>query len=101
MARAGRPAHKKKSCAKPPSNEKLDQMIEEALVAYGESEQIAGFYTMLDDHLAVPFQIVMLDVEVTVERVDMTNDDQIIAVCAREVPPTCPDSGPGAARSTP
>ena len=59
-------------------------MIEEAIVnAYGESEQITGFYTMLDENLAVPFQTVMLDVEVIVERVDMTDDDQIVAVCAR------------------
>ncbi|MGA2259912.1 MAG: calcium-binding protein [Acidobacteriota bacterium] len=84
MARAERPAHKKKSRTKPPSNAKLDQMIEEAIVdANGESEQTTGFYTMLDDNLAVPFHTVMLDVEVTVERVDMTDDEQIVAVCAR------------------
>lgn len=84
IARPGRPAHLKKSRTKPPSNAKLDQMIEEAIVdANGESEQMTGFYTMLDDNLAVPFQTVMLDVEVTVERVDVTDDDQIVAVCAR------------------
>jgi hypothetical protein len=59
-------------------------MIEEAIVdANGESEQMTGFYTMLDDNLAVPFRTVMLEVEVTVERVDMTDDEQIVAVCAR------------------
>jgi len=59
-------------------------MIEEAIVdAYGESEQITGFYTMLDDSLAVPFQTEILGVEVTVERVDMTDDEQIVAICAR------------------
>jgi hypothetical protein len=84
IARAERPAHKKKSCARPSSNAMLDRMIEEAIVdAYGESEQLAGFYTMLDDNLTVPFQTVMLDVEVIVERIDMTDDDQIVAVCAR------------------
>jgi hypothetical protein len=32
-------------------------MIEEATVdAYGESEQLVGFYTMIDEHLAVPFR---------------------------------------------
>ena len=81
MARAERAAHKMKGFAKPTSNAKLDQMIEEAIVdAYGESEQIAGFYTMLDDNLAVPFQTAVLDVEVRVERVDMTDDEQIVAV---------------------
>ena len=59
-------------------------MIEEAILdAYGDSEQMTGFYTMLDDKLAVPFQTDMLGVEVTVERVDMTDDEQIVAVCAR------------------
>ena len=73
MARAERPAHKKNRCTKLPSNVKLDPMIEDAIVgANGESEQMTGFYTMLDDNLAVPFQTVMLDAEVTLERVDMT-----------------------------
>jgi uncharacterized hydantoinase/oxoprolinase family protein len=78
-------APKKKSSSRPLlSNMRLDQMIEEAIMdAYGESEQIVGFYTMLDDNLAVPFQTKMLGVEVIVERVDMTDDDQIVAVCVR------------------
>lgn len=47
IARAGKPAHKKKSCTKPPSNAKLDQMIEEAIVdADGESEQMTWFYAI-------------------------------------------------------
>jgi hypothetical protein len=84
IARAGRPAHKKKRCVKPPSNTRLDRMIEEAIVdAYGESEQVTRFYTMLDDNLAVPFKTLMLGVEVTVERVDMADDEQIVAICAR------------------
>ena len=59
-------------------------MIEEAIVdAYGESEQIVGFYTMLEDNLEVPFKTEMLGVEVTVERIDLTDDEQIIAVCSR------------------
>jgi hypothetical protein len=36
---------------------KLDALIEEATVdAYGESEQTTGFYTMLEEYLAMPFQ---------------------------------------------
>lgn len=63
---------------------KLDKMIEEAIVdAYGESEQTVGFYTMLEDNLKVPFQTEMLGVEVTVERIEMTDDEQLVAVCAR------------------
>jgi len=59
-------------------------MIEEAIVdAYGSSEQITGFYTMLDEHLAVPFKTVVLGVAATVTRVDVTTDGQIVAVCVR------------------
>ena len=62
----------------------LDELIEETTVdAYNESEQTTGFYTMLEEHLAVPFKTEVLDVEVTVERVDMTDDEQIVAVCKR------------------
>jgi hypothetical protein len=67
-----------------PSGAILDEMIEEAIVdAYGSSEQITGFYTMLDEHLAVPFRTEVLGVEATVTRVDLTTDEQIVAVCAR------------------
>lgn len=59
-------------------------MIEEAIVdAYGDSEQTVGFYTMLEDNLALPFQTEILGVEVTVARIDMTDDEQIVAVCTR------------------
>lgn len=75
---------KRKAHSKPPSNARLDRMIDEALVdAYGESEQMVGFYTMLEDNLVVPFETEILGVEVTVERVDMTDDEQIVAVCTR------------------
>jgi hypothetical protein len=69
---------------KAPSNAKLDEMIEEAIVdAYGESEQTVGFYTMLEENLAMPFKTEVLGVEVVVERIDMTDDEQIVAVCSR------------------
>jgi len=67
-----------------PSDARCDEMIEEAIVdAYGESEQTVGFFTVLEDNLATPFKTEMLGVEVTVERLDMTDDEQIVAVCAR------------------
>ena len=66
------------------TNEELDRMIEEAIVdAYGDSEQTVGFYTMLEDNLAVPFQTEILGVEVTVDRIDVADEDQIVAVCTR------------------
>jgi hypothetical protein len=63
---------------------KLDKMIEEAIIdAYGESEQTLGFYTMLEDNLAVPFETELLGIEATVEQIELTDDDRIVAVCSR------------------
>ena len=60
------------------SQERLEELIEEATVdAYGESEQTGGFYTMMDDNLRLPFTTQILGVEVTVESIDMTDDDDI------------------------
>jgi len=59
-------------------------MIEEAIVdAYGDSEQVGGFYTMLDEHLDVPFETTLLGVPVTVKSVDLTERDEIVAICSR------------------
>jgi hypothetical protein len=64
-------------------NATLEAMIEEATVdAYGDEEQLTGLYTMIEEHLAVPFTTTVLGVEVTVREVDLT-DDGIVAVCAR------------------
>jgi hypothetical protein len=63
---------------------KLDDMIEEAIVdAYGESEQTVCFFTLLEARLKLPFKTEVLGVEVFVERLDMTDDEQIVAVCSR------------------
>jgi hypothetical protein len=63
---------------------KLDRLIEEALVdAYDEEEQRTAFHTMLEDHLAMPFKTEVLGAEVTVQRVDLTDEAQIVAICAR------------------
>jgi hypothetical protein len=63
---------------------RLDELIEEATVdCYNESEQISGFYTMLEENLAVPFKTTLLGVEVVVEKLDLTNNDEIVAVCSR------------------
>ena len=63
---------------------KLKEMIEEATVdAYGESEQTVGFFTLLEERLKLPFKTEVLGAEVMVERLDMTDDEQIVAVCSR------------------
>ena len=59
-----------------------DALIAQATVdCYNDSECVTGFYTVLDDNLAMPFQTVVLGVEVTVAGIDLTHDEQIIAVC--------------------
>jgi hypothetical protein len=66
------------------SKERLDELVEEALVdAYGESEQATGFYTMLENDLRLPFETKMFGVTVTVESIDITEDDQLVAVCRK------------------
>ena len=66
----------------PPSAAELDALIEEAIIdANGVSEERVGFYTMLDEHLAVPFDVDLLGIMVTVEGIDMTDDERIVAVC--------------------
>lgn len=59
-------------------------LIAEATVdAYNESEQRTGFLTMLEEHLDMPFEATILGVSVIVERVGVTDDDQIVAICRR------------------
>lgn len=62
---------------------KLDAMVAEATVdAYGDDEQLTGLYTMIEEHLAVPFTTRVLGVEATMRRVDLRNTD-IVAICHR------------------
>ena len=67
------------------SKARLDELVEEALVdAYGESEQVTGFYTMMENDLRLPFKTEILRVTVIVEKIDITEDDQLVAVCRRD-----------------
>ena len=67
------------------SKAQLDAMVEEATVdCYNESEQITGLFTVKEDELATPFKTQVLGVEVTVERVTLNDEDQIVAICSRE-----------------
>ncbi len=62
----------------------LDKLIAEATVdCYNESEEIGGIFTMLEENLAVPFTTKLLGFEVTVERIDLNDADEIVAVCRR------------------
>lgn len=79
-----RGAGEKRPRAPKASPAELDALIEEATVdAHDVSEQMSGFYTMLEEHLEMPFKTEVLGVDVTMERLDLTDDDQIVAVCTR------------------
>jgi hypothetical protein len=66
------------------SKARLKELIEEAVVdAYGEEEQAGGFFTMIEEHLALPFSVKVLGVDADVEKVDMMLDGQIVAICRR------------------
>ncbi|MEU6325424.1 calcium-binding protein [Streptomyces sp. NPDC047009] len=61
----------------------LEAMIEEATVdAYNEDEQLTGLFTMLEEHLDLPFTTVALGVEVSVDGIDLTPDGRIVALCS-------------------
>ena len=79
-----RQAGKERPRATKTSNAELDALIEEATVdAYDESEQMIGFHTMLDENLQMPFKTEVLGVEVMVEKLDLTDDNQIAVICTR------------------
>jgi hypothetical protein len=77
-------ARNKNTYATKTTEAELDALIEEETVdAYDESEQTVGFHTMLEEHLEMPFRTELLGVEVTVEKVDLPDADQIVVVCTR------------------
>lgn len=66
------------------SKSDLDALVEEATIdAYGESEQISGLFTMIEDNLDVLFKTKVLGVEVTVEGVDLDRHERIVAIGGR------------------
>jgi hypothetical protein len=68
-----------------PNKSRLEALVEEATIdAYNEAEQAAGLFTMIEDNLRLPFETELFGFKVTVERVDMTEDDAIVAICKRD-----------------
>lgn len=64
---------------------RLDELVEEAIIdAYGEDEQRVGLLTMMQEHLAVPFLTEILGTAVRIERVDLNDADEIVAICRRD-----------------
>ena len=67
-----------------PDKARLVEMIEEATVdAHDEGEQAMGLHSMLEEYLTLPFDTTILGVKVMVERLDLTERDQIVAICRR------------------
>jgi hypothetical protein len=63
---------------------RLKAMIEQATVdAYDESEQLSGFFVMLEEHLVLPFGTQVLGVPVTVESLGQSEDERIVVICSR------------------
>ena len=66
------------------SRSELEALVEEATVdAYGDSEQAGGLFTLMEENLRLPFKTEVLGVEVAVEKVDLTEDDDIVVVCRK------------------
>lgn len=67
------------------SKAQLDALVAQATVdCYNEDEQVTGLFTLIEDNLAMPFETHVFGVRVTVERVDLTDSGQIVAICSRE-----------------
>jgi uncharacterized protein (UPF0262 family) len=63
---------------------RLDEMVEEATVdCYNESEQVTGFFTMIEENLQLPFETTLLGFSVMVERLELDDGELIVAICRR------------------
>lgn len=68
----------------PPSRIQLEALIDEATMdAHDEYEQRMGFATMIGDNLALPFETEVLGMSVTVEAIDTSAAEEIVAICRR------------------
>ncbi|MEV7185857.1 hypothetical protein [Kitasatospora sp. NPDC093102] len=66
------------------SRRELTALVEEATVdTYDEHEEVSALFTAVEENLAVPFSTSVLDVEVTVRGVDLSQDGRIVALCTR------------------
>jgi hypothetical protein len=62
----------------------LETLIEEATVdCYNDEEAATGLFTMIAENLEVPFNATILGVVVCVERIDMNDAGEIVAICRR------------------
>lgn len=63
------------------SGPQLEALVARATVdAYNDDEQLSGLYTLMEEHLALPFSTEIPGVAVSVKRVELT-EDGIVALC--------------------
>ena len=66
------------------SPSRLDALIEEAVVdAYTDAEQVGGLHAMIEQELDLPFETTVLGETVSVKRVDINDNHEIVALCSR------------------
>ena len=59
-------------------------MISEAIVdCYNENEQATGLFTMVEENLRLPFSTTVLGIQVNVQKVELNDAGEIVAVCSR------------------
>jgi hypothetical protein len=62
----------------------IDRLLEEATAdCHDESEQVTGIYTMIGNDVEFPFETQVLGTAVVVEGIDLTDRDEIVAICRR------------------
>jgi hypothetical protein len=66
------------------SQARFRELVEDATVdAWGESEEVVGWMTMIEENVGFPFQSELLGVDVTVVGVDVTDASELVAVCRK------------------
>ncbi|MFN0104479.1 MAG: hypothetical protein ACKV2U_20630 [Bryobacteraceae bacterium] len=68
---------------RPLTETELDRLVDEATIdCYNETEQVSGLYTMIEDNLVLPFETTLFGKTIVVERIDLTDRDDIVAICS-------------------
>ena len=66
------------------SQTRFRELVEDATVdTWGESEQAVGWMTMIEENVGFPFESELLGVDVKVVGVDVTDANELVAVCRR------------------
>lgn len=62
----------------------MGAMMQAATIdCYNESEEITGWFTLIEENLATPFETQVLGAAVTVRQIALNDAGQIVAGCSR------------------